>query len=76
MSAPIPHQGQLAHSPVVLRGDQWWLESEAGSVPASDPAFTAVLDGFAQAMAAADRAVAGLRARRSKPSAPAPEGRR
>nr|WP_202486494.1 hypothetical protein [Streptomyces sp. SID4985] len=52
-------------SPVVLRDGRWWLVGRTGSIPASDPAFIAVLDDFAQAMAAADRAVAGLRARQN-----------
>ncbi|MEU9851042.1 hypothetical protein [Streptomyces sp. NPDC047985] len=76
MSAPTPRQGRLAHSPVVLRGGQWWLDGGAGSVPASDPAFTAVLDNFAQAMAAADQAVVHLLIRQGEPSAADPGGRR
>ncbi|MFF4757813.1 hypothetical protein [Streptomyces sp. NPDC001292] len=76
MSAPTPRPRRLPHSPVVLRGGQWWLVGRTGSVPASDPAFSAVLDDFAQAMAAADRAVADLRIRQSEPSAPDPGDRR
>lgn len=76
MSAPTPRPRQLPHSPVVLRSGQWWLIGRTGSVPASDPAFTTVLDDFAQAMAAADRAVAGLRLRQSESSAPDPGNRR
>ncbi|WP_346158670.1 hypothetical protein [Streptomyces roseiscleroticus] len=76
MSALMPRPRRLAHSPVVLRGGQWWLVGAAGSVPASDPSFTAVLDDFAQAMAAADRAVADLRIQQSEPSAPVPGDRR
>ncbi|WP_093801767.1 hypothetical protein [Streptomyces sp. Wb2n-11] len=68
MSAPMPRPGRLPHSPVVLRDGRWWLVGRAGSIPASDPAFTAVLDDFAQAMAAADRAVADLRIRQSESS--------
>ncbi|WP_327272313.1 hypothetical protein OG609_08935 [Streptomyces sp. NBC_01224] len=60
MSAPTPQQGRLAHAPVVLRGGRWRLDCGAGSIPASDPAFTAALDDFALSMAAADRAVANL----------------
>ncbi|MGV9428005.1 hypothetical protein ACWDO7_27415 [Streptomyces sp. NPDC003656] len=66
MSAPTPRPGRLPRSPVVLRDGRWWLVGRAGSMPVSDPAFTAVLDDFAQAMAAADRAVAGLRAQQSE----------
>ncbi|SCE01190.1 hypothetical protein GA0115239_11588 [Streptomyces sp. BpilaLS-43] len=76
MSAPTPQQGRLAHAPVVLRGGRWWLDGEAGSVPASDPAFTAVLDDFALSMAAADQAVANLRIRQDKASSVDPGGRR
>ncbi|MFE5733544.1 hypothetical protein ACFQ7A_21895 [Streptomyces sp. NPDC056528] len=53
---------------MVLRDGQWWLVGRAGSIPASDPAFSAVLDDLAQAMAAADRAVAELRTRQGGPS--------
>jgi hypothetical protein len=63
MSAPAPRPGRLPCSPVVVRDGRWWLVSGASSIPVSDPAFTTALDGFAQAMAAADRAVAGLRTR-------------
>lgn len=66
MSAPTPRPGRFACSPVVLRDGQWWLVSGAGSILASDPTFTSMLDCFAQAMVAADQAVAGLRARESK----------
>ncbi|MEU7179515.1 MULTISPECIES: hypothetical protein [Streptomyces] len=76
MSAPTPRQGRLAHSPVVLRAGQWWLDGGAGSVPASDPAFTAVLDDFALSMAAADQAVANLLIRQDEASAVDPGGRR
>ncbi|AXI89638.1 hypothetical protein SAM9427_30710 [Streptomyces sp. ETH9427] len=72
MSAPTPRPRRLPRSPVVLRSGQWCLIGRAGSVPA----FTTVLDDFAQAMAAADRAVAGLRLRQSKPSEPDPGDRR
>ncbi|MGW1104292.1 hypothetical protein [Streptomyces sp. NPDC002540] len=70
MSAPTPLSGRLPRSPIVLRDGRWWLVSRAGSIPASDPTFTAVLDDFAQAMAAADRAVARLRTRQSESSDP------
>ncbi|MFH9266708.1 hypothetical protein ACH4KN_21020 [Streptomyces sp. NPDC017546] len=76
MSAPTPQQGRLAHAPVVLRGGRWWLDGEAGSVPASDPAFTAVLDDFALSMAAADQAVANLLVRQDEVSCADPGGRR
>ncbi|MFE3381698.1 hypothetical protein [Streptomyces anulatus] len=75
MSAPTPPQGRLAHAPVVLRGGRWWLDGEAGSIPASDPAFTAVLDDFALSMAAADQAVANLRIRQDEASCADPGGR-
>lgn len=76
MSATTPHPRQLAHFPVVQRGSHWWLDGGAGSVPASDPTFTALLDDFALSMAAADRAVANLRIRQSEPTAAYPGGRR
>ncbi|GAB2932694.1 hypothetical protein [Streptomyces sundarbansensis] len=76
MSAPTPQQGRLAHAPVVLRGGRWWLDGEAGSVPASDPAFTAALDNFARSMAAADQAVANLLIRQNKAPCVDPGGRR
>ncbi|WP_411076222.1 hypothetical protein [Streptomyces sp. cmx-4-7] len=75
MSAPASRP-RLPRSPVVLRDGQWWLVGRAGSIPASDPAFTAVLDDLAQAMAAADRAVAELRTRQNDSSASDPGGRR
>ncbi|WP_097866003.1 hypothetical protein [Streptomyces sp. rh34] len=76
MSAPTPQQGRLAHAPVVLRGGRWWLDGEAGSVPASDPAFTAVLDDFALSVAAADQAVANLLIRQDEAPCADPGGRR
>lgn len=76
MSAPTPQQGRLAHAPVVLRGGRWWLDGGAGSVPASDPAFAAVLDDFALSMAAADQAVANLLVRQEEASCVDPGGRR
>ncbi|MFE2559711.1 hypothetical protein ACFXGT_27525 [Streptomyces sp. NPDC059352] len=76
MSAPTPRSARLAQSPVALREGRWWLVGEAGAVPVSDPAFATVLDGFAEAVAAADRALADLRARPSEPSASGTGGRR
>ncbi|MFC9734881.1 hypothetical protein ACFWGM_02390 [Streptomyces roseolus] len=69
MSAPTPSSAQLAQSPAVLRAGRWWLVGDAGSVPLSDPAFITVLNGFAEALSAADHAVAALRARPDEPSA-------
>ncbi|MFE1516815.1 hypothetical protein ACFW9I_08335 [[Kitasatospora] papulosa] len=70
MSAPTPRPGRLPRSPVVLRDGhgQWWLVSGAGSILATDPAFTSTLDDFATAVAAADQAVADLHARQNTPS--------
>ncbi|MEX0174461.1 hypothetical protein [Streptomyces sp. LMG1-1-1.1] len=76
MSAPTPRSARLAQSPVVLHEGRWWLVGGAGSVPVADPAFATVLDGFAEAVAAADRAVADLRARPSEPPASRTRGRR
>ncbi|MCX4751260.1 hypothetical protein OG455_38145 [Kitasatospora sp. NBC_01287] len=56
----VPRPERLAGSPVVRRGDQWWLVTGAGSILATDPTFTGELDRFAAAMAAADREVARL----------------
>ncbi|MFG3350972.1 hypothetical protein [Streptomyces sp. NPDC048001] len=73
----MPRSARLAQSPVVLREGRWWLVSDdAGSVPVADPSFATVLDDFAEAVAAADRAVADLRARPSEPSASSTRGRR
>ncbi|MFC8278064.1 hypothetical protein ACFUJR_37165 [Streptomyces sp. NPDC057271] len=76
MSAPTPPSARLAQSPAVLREDRWWLVGDAGSVPVADPSFATVLDDLAEAMAAADRAVADLRAQPSEPSASSMGGRR
>lgn len=76
MSVPTPRPGRLVRSPVVLRDGKWWLVSGAGSILATDPTFTTVLDRFAEAVAAADRAVADLRARQSKPPASDAGGKR
>ncbi|WP_433888500.1 hypothetical protein [Streptomyces sp. CA-111067] len=45
--------------PVVRRGGRWLLTAGTGTVPA-DRALATELDGFAVAVAAADRAVAAL----------------
>lgn len=63
MSAPTPRPRRLVRSPAIRRDGQWRLVSGAGSIRATDPAFTSLLDGFAQAMTAADQAVADLRVR-------------
>lgn len=76
MSAPTPPPGRLVHSPVVLRDGQWWLVSGGGAILATDPVFTSALDGFATALAAADRAVADLRAQQGKLPAARAGGRR
>ncbi|MFJ5938567.1 hypothetical protein [Streptomyces sp. NPDC093071] len=75
MSAPAPRP-RLPRSPVVLRDGQWWLVGRAGSIPVSDAAFSAVLDNFAQVVAAADQAVAELHTRQNDSSASDPGGRR
>lgn len=70
MSHPVPswasvrRSERLAGTPVVRRGTQWWLVTPTGSLLASDPEFTSELNRFAADMAAADRAVAELRAER------------
>ncbi|MEU2823117.1 hypothetical protein ABZ763_12770 [Streptomyces bacillaris] len=76
MSAPTPQQGRLAHAPVVLHGGRWWLDGGAGSIPPSDPAFSAALDDFALSMAAADRAVANLHIRQDETHSTDPGGMR
>ncbi|MFJ5875314.1 hypothetical protein ACIQD1_11395 [Streptomyces sp. NPDC093088] len=75
MSAPAPRP-RLPRSPVVLRDGQWWLVGRAGSIPVSDAAFSAVLDDFAQVVAAADRAVAELGTRQNGSYASDPGGLR
>ncbi|MBB4981497.1 hypothetical protein [Streptomyces nymphaeiformis] len=72
MSAPTPRSARLAQSPAVRLDGRWWLVGGAGAVPVSDPAFTTALDGFAEALSAADRTVADLRARPGEPSASVP----
>ncbi|MFE7271792.1 hypothetical protein [Streptomyces sp. NPDC057623] len=76
MSTSTPRSERLVRSPVVRRDGQWWLVSGAGSILATDPTFTGKLDGFAAAMAAADRAVADLRSRQDEPLAPGCGGQR
>ncbi|MCD0485233.1 hypothetical protein LO771_23315 [Streptacidiphilus sp. ASG 303] len=76
MNAPAPRSRRLVGAPVVLHDGQWWLVGRAGSIPSTDPVFTGALDGFAQAMAAADQAVTDLRARQDKHSAPEARGQR
>ncbi|MER5521575.1 hypothetical protein [Streptomyces sp. NPDC002763] len=56
---------RLADTPAVHHDGRWWLVAPTGTMPASDPAFTGELDGFAADMAAADRAVANLRTERT-----------
>jgi hypothetical protein len=63
---------RLARSPVVRHAGQWWLVTGSGSILATDPTFTGELDRFADAMAAADQAVADLRSQQADPSAPRP----
>ncbi|WP_370410841.1 hypothetical protein [Streptomyces fradiae] len=76
MNAPTPRSARLAQSPAALCDGRWWLVGDAGSVPVSDPSFATVLDGFAEAVAAADHAVADLRALPDEPSSPGRGGRR
>ncbi|WP_411073657.1 hypothetical protein [Streptomyces sp. cmx-4-7] len=76
MSAPTLCSARLAQTPAALREGRWWLVADAGAVPIADLSFATVLDGFAEAVAAADRAVADLRARPSEPSASSTRGRR
>ncbi|WUT20485.1 hypothetical protein OG506_21815 [Streptomyces sp. NBC_00696] len=76
MSAPTPRPGRLVRSPAVRLDGQWWLVSGAGSTRATDPAFTSMLDGFAQAMTAADQAVADLRVRQHQSLASRAGGKR
>ncbi|MFF3631627.1 hypothetical protein [Streptomyces sp. NPDC002164] len=68
MSHPVPswafvrRSERLASTPVVRRGASWWLVSPSGSLLAQDPVFTGELDRFAADLAAADSAVAEIRA--------------
>ncbi|MFD6227054.1 hypothetical protein [Streptomyces sp. NPDC060232] len=65
--ASIRRSERLAGTPVVRRGADWWLVSPSGSLLASDPAFTGELNRFAADLAAADRAVAEIRAQGKPP---------
>ncbi|MFJ6945563.1 hypothetical protein ACISU4_13125 [Streptomyces wuyuanensis] len=65
--ASIRRSERLAGTPVVRRGADWWLVSPSGSLLAADPAFTGELDRFAADLAAADRAVAEIRAQGKPP---------
>ena len=69
-SSPLAGSERLARSPVVRRGDQWWLVTGSGSILAHDPAFTGELDRFAAAMAGANQAIADLRAQQDGPPPP------
>ncbi|MFJ2877363.1 hypothetical protein ACIPJN_08445 [Streptomyces sp. NPDC086796] len=60
--ASVRRSERLAGTPVVRRGADWWLVSPSGSMLAQDPVFTGELDDFAADLAAADRAVAEVRA--------------
>ncbi|WP_406133194.1 hypothetical protein [Streptomyces zaomyceticus] len=66
-SASVRRSERLVGTPVVRRGTDWWLVSPSGSLLASDPAFTGELDRFSADLAAADRAVAELRAQGKSP---------
>ncbi|MFE7318257.1 hypothetical protein ACFU7T_34950 [Streptomyces sp. NPDC057555] len=67
---------RLADTPVIRRDGHWWLVSPAGTMLASDHAFTAELDRFAADMAAADRAVAELHTKHTAASEPVREAQR
>jgi hypothetical protein len=69
-SSPLTGSELLVWSPVVRRGDQWWLVTGSGSIPATDPTFTGELDRFAAAMARANQAIADLRAKQGDPPTP------
>ncbi|MEV3853158.1 hypothetical protein AB0J38_02405 [Streptomyces sp. NPDC050095] len=64
--ASVRRSEHLAGIPVVRRGADWWLVAPSGTLLASDPAFTGELDRFAADLAAADQAVAVLRAQRKQ----------
>lgn len=77
MSSPSPSSAlarseRLAWSPAVRCGGQWWLVTGSGSVLTADPTFTGKLDRFANAIAAADQAVADLRSQQDDPPTPGP----
>jgi hypothetical protein len=57
--SPLPVVRPFGDLPVVRRGGRWLLTAGGATTPADD-ALAADLDGFATAMAAADRAVAAL----------------
>ncbi|WP_353946498.1 hypothetical protein ABII15_36100 [Streptomyces sp. HUAS MG91] len=65
--ASVRRSERLAGTPIVRRGAHWWMVSLSGTLLATDPAFTGELDRFAADLAAADQAVAALRATRTKP---------
>ena len=69
-SSPLPRSERLARSPVVRRGDQWWLVTGSGSIRTNDPAFIGELDRFAAAMAGANQAIADLCAKQGDPPTP------
>ncbi|MFJ2843534.1 hypothetical protein ACIPD2_18065 [Streptomyces griseofuscus] len=75
-SLPLARSERLARSPVVRHGGLWWLVTGSGSILATDPTFTGELDRFADAMTAADQAVADLRSRQDDPPTPRPGWRR
>ncbi|MFC9498883.1 hypothetical protein [Streptomyces sp. NPDC056982] len=60
--ASVRRSERLAGTPVVKRGAHWWLVSPSGFLLASDPMFTGELERFTTALAAAERAVAEIRA--------------
>ncbi|MEU9791912.1 hypothetical protein AB0E27_15025 [Streptomyces sparsogenes] len=75
-SPPPTRSERLAQSSVVRRGGRWWLVPGSESILATDPTFTGELDRFADAMTAADQAVADLRSRQDDPPTPRPGRRR
>ncbi|WP_329576749.1 MULTISPECIES: hypothetical protein [unclassified Streptomyces] len=60
--ASVRRSERLAGTPVVKRGAHRWLVSPSGFLLASDPTFTSELQRLTIALAAADRAVAEIRA--------------
>ena len=75
-SPPPTRSERLARSPVVRRGGRWWLVTGSESILATDPTFTSELDRFADAMTAADQAVADLHSQQDDPPTPRPGRRR